>query len=104
VKRPDSNDVPVYIALCDAALGKKEDAIRAGKEAMAKKPIAKDASGGVGYATSLAQIYAWAGEKDLAVEQLASVAMMPNGPSPGELQRGDPRFENIVQKVVAASK
>ena len=58
------------------------------------------------------QIYAWAGEKDLAIEQLASVAMMPNGPTPGDLQksadwddlRGDPRFESIVAKVVAASK
>ena len=112
VKRPDSNDVPVYMGLCDAALGKKEDAIREGKEAMAKRPIAKDATSGVGYATSLAQIYAWAGEKDLAIEQLASVAMMPSGPTPGALQksadwddlRGDPRFERIVAQVVAASK
>jgi TolB-like protein/class 3 adenylate cyclase/Tfp pilus assembly protein PilF len=111
-KRPDSNDVPVYMALCDAALGKKDDAIREGKEAMAKRPIARDAASGVGYATFLAQIYAWAGEKDLAIEQLASVAMMPNGPTPGELEksadwddlRGDPRFERIVAKVVAASK
>ena len=100
------------MALCDAALGKKEDAIREGKEAMAKRPIAKDATMGVRYATNLAQIYAWAGEKDLAIEQLASVAMMPNGPTPGDLQksadwddlRGDPRFERIVTNVVAASK
>ena len=49
-KRPDSNDVPIYIALCDAVLGKKEDAIRAGKEGMAKRPIAKDATSGVGFA------------------------------------------------------
>jgi TolB-like protein/class 3 adenylate cyclase/predicted Zn-dependent protease len=111
-KRPESAEVPVYMALCDAALGKKEDAIREGKEAMAKRPIAKDATMGVRYATHLAQIYAWAGEKDLAIEQLASVAMMPNGPTPGELQksadwddlRGDPRFESIVAKVVAATK
>jgi len=111
-KRSESAEVPVYMALCDATLGKKEDAIREGKEAMAKRPIAKDATMGVRYATHLAQIYAWAGEKDLAIEQLASVAMMPNGPTPGELQksadwddlRGDPRFDKIVEKVVAASK
>jgi TolB-like protein/class 3 adenylate cyclase/Tfp pilus assembly protein PilF len=111
-QRPDSVDVPVYMALCDAALGKKEDAVREGKESVAKRPIAKDATRGVVYITHLAQIYAWAGEKDLAIEQLASVAMMPNGPTPGELQksadwddlRGDPRFESIVAKVVAASK
>ena len=111
-KRPDAPNVLVYMALCDAVTGKKEDAIREGKEAMAKRPIAKDATNGVGFATNLAQIYAWAGEKDLAIEQLASVAMLPAGPTPGELQksadwdelRGDQRFESIVAKVVAASK
>ncbi|MEY2546534.1 MAG: hypothetical protein QOG48_1651, partial [Verrucomicrobiota bacterium] len=111
-KRPDSPNVIVYMALSDAALGKKEDAIREGKEAMAKRPIAKDAFTGPGFATFLAMIYAWAGEKDPAIEQLASVAMLPNGPTPGALQknadwddlRGDPRFEKLVEKVVAASK
>lgn len=111
-QRPDSVDVPVYMALCDAALGKKEDAIREGKQSVAKRPITKDATMGVIYVTHLAQIYAWAGEKDLAIEQLASVVMMPNGPTPGDLQksadwddlRGDPRFERIVASVVAATK
>jgi TolB-like protein/class 3 adenylate cyclase/predicted Zn-dependent protease len=111
-KRPDSPAVVVYTALCDAALGRKEDAIRGGKTAVAQRPIAKDATNGVPVATNLAQIYAWAGEKDRAIEQLASVAMLPNGPTPGELQknadwddlRGDSRFESIVAKVVAASK
>ena len=111
-KRPDAPDVIVYMALSDAAIGKNEDAIREGKEAMAKRPISKDAFSGPGFATFLAMVYAWAGEKDLAIEQLASVAMLPNGPTPGELQknadwddlRGDPRFDKLVEKVVAASK
>ena len=86
--------------------------MREGREAVAKRPIAKDASSGVVFATRLALVYAWAGEKNLAIEQLASVAIMPNGATPGELQknadwddlRGDTRFEKIVEKVVAASK
>lgn len=109
-KRPDSNEVPIYMALCDATLGKKEDAVREAREAIARRPIAKDATVGVAYVTHFARVYAWAGEKDLAIEQLASVAMMPNGPTPGELSkspdwddlRGDPRFEQIVEKVVAS--
>ena len=111
-KRPDDNSVLLYKGLSDAALGKKEEAIREGKEASAKRPIAKDGIGGVHYALGLAKIYAWAGEKNLAIEQLASVAFLPNGPTPGDLQkspdwdalRGDPRFESISDKVVAVSK
>jgi tetratricopeptide (TPR) repeat protein len=112
VKRSDDNEVLVWSALTDAALGKKEEAVRQGKEAVARRPMSKDAASSVGYLTSLAQVYAWVGEKDLAIEQLAAVAKLPNGPEPGYLQkspdwddlRGDPRFERIVAEVVAASK
>jgi hypothetical protein len=56
---------------------------------------------------NLAQIYAWAGEKDLAIEQLAAVERVPNDLSYGDLKlhpdweplRGDPRFEQIVESL-----
>lgn len=68
---------------------------------------AKDATDGVALITNLAQIYALTGEKDLAVEQLATVSKLPFGPSYGELRldpewkslRGDPRFEKIVASL-----
>jgi hypothetical protein len=49
-------------------------------------------------------IYAWVGEKDLALEQLAIAAKIPAGVTYGELKlfpqwdslRNDPRFEKIV--------
>jgi hypothetical protein len=55
-------------------------------------------------AVNLAQIYAWTGEKDLAIEQIASVERVPNLLSYGLLKlhpywdslRGDPSFEKIV--------
>jgi eukaryotic-like serine/threonine-protein kinase len=106
IKRPDDAEPLIWMGLTDAALGRKEEAIREGREAVAKEPISRDASTGVDFETSLAQIYAWAGEKDLALEQLAAVARLPNGPTVGSLKlsadwddvRGDPRFAQIVEE------
>jgi hypothetical protein len=56
----------------------------------------------------LAVIYAWTGEKDRAIEQLAEAAKLPGGViSYGYLRlnplwdplRGDPRFEAIVASL-----
>ena len=52
-------------------------------------------------------VYAWTGEKDLALEQLGMAAQIPNGVTYGELKlypqwdslRGDPRFEKIVASL-----
>jgi len=49
-------------------------------------------------------VYAWTGERDRALEQLETVATIPNGPSYGDLRlnpcwgslRGDKRFDKIV--------
>lgn len=106
IKRPDDAEPLIWMGLTDAALGRKEEAIREGREAVAKEPISRDASTGVDFETSLAQIYAWAGEKDLAIEQLAAVARLPNGPTVGSLKlsadwddvRGDPRFARILEE------
>ena len=59
------------------------------------------------YVTNLALIYAWVGEKDLALEQLAISAKIPAGVTYGELKlspfwdplRDDPRFEKIVASL-----
>ena len=56
---------------------------------------------------NLAQIYAWTGEKDRAIEQIAEVERVPNVLSYGLLKlhpywdslRGDPRFEKIVNSL-----
>ena len=52
----------------------------------------------------LAVIYAWSGEKDLALEQIAATLRVPSTISYGTLKlhpywdplRGDPHFEKIV--------
>jgi adenylate cyclase len=95
------------LALIDAELWEKEKAIREGRTACDMLPVAKDAIEGVQLITNLARIYAFTGEKDLALEELDTVSKLPYGPSYGELRldpgwdslRGDPRFEKIVASL-----
>ena len=72
--------------MIDAGLGRKEEALREGRRACELLPISKDAIDGVGLAVYLAQIYAWVGEKDLAIEQIAAVERLPNSLSYGFLK------------------
>jgi TolB-like protein/class 3 adenylate cyclase/Flp pilus assembly protein TadD len=99
------------LGVIDAALGRKEDAVREGRRACELLPISRDAIDGVTCAVHLAQIYAWTGEKDLAIEQIAAVERVPNLLSYGVLKldpswdslRGDPRFEKIVAGLAPKS-
>jgi serine/threonine protein kinase/tetratricopeptide (TPR) repeat protein len=95
------------LGLIDAALGRKEDALREGRRAVELLPVEKDAISGPRMIAQLAMIAAWAGEKDLACEQLA-IAIHPPAPvTYGQLKllpfwdslRGDPRFEKIVASL-----
>jgi len=93
--------------MAEAAVGQKEDAIREGRRAVELLPVTKDAIIGAQLVQNLALIYAWTGEKDLAFEQLAVAARIPDYLSYGELRlhlrwdalRGDPRFEKIVASL-----
>jgi hypothetical protein len=93
--------------LLDAGLGHKSDAIAEGRRARDLLPISKDALDGPIYATYLGMIYAWVGEKDLALEELQLSASIPCGAQYGVLKlspmwdslRGDPRFEKIVASL-----
>jgi TolB-like protein/Flp pilus assembly protein TadD len=95
------------LGLIDAALGRKEEAIREGRRACEVLPLSKDALDGASYIKNLAMIYAWVGEKDLALEQLAIAAQIPASVTYGELKlypqwdalRGDPRFDKIVESL-----
>jgi TolB-like protein/cytochrome c-type biogenesis protein CcmH/NrfG len=97
----------MILGLIDAGLGRKSDAITEGKRACELLPLAKDAWDGPTYVTSLALIYTWVGEKDLALEQLALSARIPAGVYYGNLKldpqwdalRGDPRFEKILASL-----
>ncbi len=92
------------LGLIDAALGRKEEALREGRRAVDLLPLERDALNGLRVRQFLAVIYAWTGEKDLACQQLVSTLDLPASASYGELRlhpywdplRGDPCFEKIV--------
>jgi hypothetical protein len=95
------------LGLIDAALGRKEDALREGRRAVELLPVEKDALNGRRMTCYLAMIAAWVGEKDLACEQLAVGISRGSDLSYGQLKllpfwdplRGDPRFEKIVASL-----
>jgi hypothetical protein len=92
--------------MIDAGLERKEEALREGRRACELLPISKDVIDGTVLAINLAQIYAWTGEKDRAIEQITAVERVPNTLSYGLLKlhpywdslRGDPRFEKLVEE------
>jgi tetratricopeptide (TPR) repeat protein len=95
------------LGLIDAALGRKEEALREGRRAIELLPVEKDALNGPLMLEYFAMIAAWVGDKDLACEQLAAAVRFPGSPSYGRLKllpfwdplRGDPRFEKIVASL-----
>ncbi len=95
------------LGLIDAALGRKEEALREGRRAVELLPAEKDAINGPLMIAYLAMIAAWVGDKDLACEQLAIAIRFPSSLSYGKLKllpfwdplRGDPRFEEIVSSL-----
>jgi serine/threonine protein kinase/Flp pilus assembly protein TadD len=92
------------LAVIDAALRRKEDALREGRRAVELLPLEKDALNSIRVREFLGVIYAWTGEKDLACEELEATTKLPASASYGQLRlhpywdplRGYPRFEKIV--------
>src|SRR5882724_591726 len=75
--QPDYAAALCALGVVDAALGNKEDAIREGERAVELMPATKSAIDGAMLIQYLAVIYAWSGEKDRAIEQLAAAANLP---------------------------
>ncbi len=105
--QPDYGPALCVLGLIDAALGRKEEALREGRRAIELALIAKDSFDGVDVLYIYAVICAWTGERDLAIEQLETLAKIPAGPSYGDIRlspnwdplRGDPRFEKIAASL-----
>ena len=103
-KQPDFAAALSLLGMIDAALGRNEEAVRGGRRACELLPISKDGVDGPAFAVNLAQIYAWTGHKDLAIEQIAALQNVPSYLTYGVLKlhpqwedlRGDPRFETLV--------
>ena len=102
----------IVLAQIDAALGRKDEALREGQRATELLPVAKDALIGDALLSRLAGIYAQAGEVDRAFILLEKVAKIPFGVTYGSLKldevwdslRGDPRFEKLVASLAPKTK
>jgi serine/threonine-protein kinase len=106
--QPEYGPAWCMLGLIDAALGRKEQALREGRRAVELLPVEKDSIVGMVMIKYLAITAAWVGEKDLACKQLAKSVRSPGCRlSYGELKlmpwwdplRGDPRFEKIVASL-----
>jgi tetratricopeptide (TPR) repeat protein len=98
------------LGVLDAVLGNTEDAIREGERAVELTPVSENAIEGATLVRYLAVIYAWAGDKDRAIQRLAETTYLPGSHiSYGYLHlhplwdplRGDPRFEAIVASLAS---
>ena len=106
--QPDYAAALCALGVIDAVLGNKEEAIREGERAVELTPVSKNAIEGATLVRYLAVIYAWAGEKDRAIQRLAQTTEEPGSHiSYGYLKlhplwdplRSDPRFQAIVDSL-----
>jgi tetratricopeptide (TPR) repeat protein len=106
-EQPENAAAWSLLGRVEAALGRKEEAIKAGRLGCELLPLSREPTSGLRPLLELAKIYAWVGEKDLAIQQLATSAGRVMGVSYGGLQldpdwdslRGDPRFQEIVASL-----
>jgi TolB-like protein/Tfp pilus assembly protein PilF len=108
--QPDYGPALCVLGLIDAALGRRDLALEEGRRAIALTPVEKDVFNGSRVLQYFAITAAWAGEKELALQQLEAGLRAPAASSMlsyGALKllpfwdplRGDPRFEKIVQSL-----
>ena len=108
--QPDYGPALCVLGLIDATLGRKDLALDEGRRAIALTPLQKDVNNGSFVLQYFAITVAWAGEKELALQQLETGLRAPDASlmlSYGALKlhpfwdplRGDPRFEKIVASL-----
>ena len=102
-KSPGNAQLLSTVAIVDALLGKKQDAIAEAERASSMVPISRKAWG-IRIAMNVAVVYAWTGELDHSFEILKK---LPYGIHYGELKaspfwdplRKDPRFDRFLAKL-----
>jgi TolB-like protein/Tfp pilus assembly protein PilF len=105
--QPNYGPALCVLGLIDAALGRREEALREGRRAVELLSVEKDQVGGNVMIKYSAMIAAWLGDKDLACEQLAIALRRPSDLSYGQLKlmpfwdpvRGNPQFEKLVEEA-----
>ena len=105
------------LAIVDAGLGRKEQAVSEAKQACELTPFSTMNLDAPSSRCNLAIVYAWTGQNDLAFAELDKLIDRPAGnnimfqPTYGDLRlnplwdplRGDPRFEALVKRLAPSS-
>ena len=105
-EQPEYGPPLCMLGLIDSGLGAKRGSHPRGPPRQRTTPVTKDAMNGAHIMQFLGVIYAWTGEKDLAIKQIAATLQVPSVLSYGQLRlhpfwdplRGDPRFEKLVEE------
>lgn len=105
--QPDYGPPLVVLAMIDAGLGRKEEALSAAQRAVELLPPERDPVGGAHMLEYAAVTAAWVGENALACEQLKRAIKLPGSPGYGQLKlfaywdplRGEPCFEEILASL-----
>jgi tetratricopeptide (TPR) repeat protein len=101
---PEDPRLHSALGIAYAGLGRKQEAIREGEQAVALLPISKEALQGYYRAWDLARIYTMVGDYDGAMERLQYLLSIPGHLTAAWLRidptwdplRGHPRFERLV--------
>jgi tetratricopeptide (TPR) repeat protein len=104
---PDDPSLLSVLALIDAALGRKEQAIEEAKRAVEMLPVSADGVDGPALVYNLAAVYAVLDEPELAFQELSTSIKTPGGASYGTLKldpvwdslRKDPRFAKLLAQL-----
>ena len=95
------------LAVVDALLGKKHDAIAVAERTIEMLPISSDAVHGPLVLLNLAVVYTWTEELNLSFEILNTLAKTPGGLYFGQLKRDpyweplrkDPRYNELLAEL-----
>jgi len=103
-EEPDYPQALTVLGMIDAALGRKDDAVREARRAVELLPRERDPLTFAELTKNLAVVYAWTGEKEAALNELKTLLQVPAPISYGQLRlhpywdplRSDPRFDKLV--------
>ena len=107
--RPNDPIISGELAKAYAGLHQKRRSVSLAKHMVELVPISQDSVDGANCIGSLAEVYALIGDPAAAINELAKVVGVPNGPPYGDLRfnpvwdelRKDPRFEKLLTRAMS---
>jgi serine/threonine-protein kinase len=111
-ERPGYNRLRSLLGKAYAGLGRKEDAIREGRQAVALCPLSEDAYTGAGVLEDYVEILVYVGEYDAALDEIEHLLTIPAGITVNKLRlhpvwdplREHPRFKRLLDEYSEAGQ